>query len=149
MEKTKKCEKVVKTLDRFQWLALLLARFSVGAVFLETGWGKLHHLPKVIDFFASLGIPLPGLQAPFIAMIEFLGGLSLILGVATRFWSFLLTCTMFVAIITAKHDEIHGLTDLFGLSEYLYGVILVVLVFTGAGALSLDRWICKTRLPGR
>src|SRR5438128_1127868 len=44
-------------------LALLLLRVSVGVVFAQTGWGKLHHLDDIIEFFRGLGIPAPQLQA--------------------------------------------------------------------------------------
>src|SRR5437016_1652181 len=50
---------------RLWWLAPLLARVTVGWVFVTTGWGKLHNLQKIIDYFTELGIPYPQLQAPF------------------------------------------------------------------------------------
>ena len=43
---------------------LLLVRLYWGFQMMQTGWGKLHNLAKVTDFFISLGIPLPGLTTP-------------------------------------------------------------------------------------
>ena len=43
---------------------LLVVRLYWGFQMMQTGWGKLHNLAKVTDFFTSLGIPLPGLTTP-------------------------------------------------------------------------------------
>ena len=42
-----------------RWLPPTVARLTLGWIFLQSGWGKLHSLPKVIEFFRSLGIPAP------------------------------------------------------------------------------------------
>ena len=52
--------RLVATLDRFSWLGPLALRLSLGAVFVASGWGKLHSLDKVTEFFGTLGIPFPG-----------------------------------------------------------------------------------------
>jgi putative oxidoreductase len=57
---------------------LLLVRLYWGWQFIETGWGKMNNIPKVTTFFTSLGIPFPGLNAHFIAGLEFLGGILLV-----------------------------------------------------------------------
>lgn len=145
MEQTKKDPHSLRFLNWMQWLPLLIARLSVGTIFAEAGWGKMHHLPKVIEFFTSIGIPFAAAQAPMVAFFELIGGSALILGIGTRFFSALLTGVMGVAIWTAKKDEIKMLTDLFGMSEYLYIVIFVILICTGAGALSVDQWIKHRR----
>ena len=44
---------------RLAWLAPLIARLTIGWVFVSTGWGKLHNLQKIIDYFTELGIPYP------------------------------------------------------------------------------------------
>ena len=62
-------------LTKTDWLPPLLVRLSVGVVFAQSGWGKLHDLQRVIDYFTSLGIPYANLQAPFVAGLEFTGGL--------------------------------------------------------------------------
>ena len=43
---------------------LLWVRLYWGIPLMLNGWGKLHNLPRVTEFFASLGIPLPGVNAP-------------------------------------------------------------------------------------
>jgi putative oxidoreductase len=123
---------------RVTWLPPLLARVAVGLVFAGAGWGKVQNLPQVIEFFRSLGIPAPELQAPFVAATELCCGLLLVLGLATRFAAVPLVVTMIVAIRTALWDEIEGAIDLFGREESLLIVLLVWLAVAGAGAVSLD-----------
>ena len=123
---------------RLEWLPLAAARFTLGWVFLQSGWGKLHNLEGVTDFFVSLGVPFAQVQAPMVASIEFGGGLLLLLGLATRFAALPLVGVMLVAIRTALWDDIHDLSDLFGLAEFGYVVLLSGLVVFGAGSLSLD-----------
>ena len=48
-------------------------RCELGWIFAESGWGKLHNLKNVVNFFRSLGIPHPELHAPFVATVEFVG----------------------------------------------------------------------------
>ena len=49
--------------SRLDFLPGLLSRITLGFIFVQSGWGKLHHLDKVTEFFRALGIPAPGLQA--------------------------------------------------------------------------------------
>ena len=37
-----------------QWLSPAVARLTVGLVFLQSGWGKLHDLEKVTNYFTQL-----------------------------------------------------------------------------------------------
>ncbi len=125
-------------LEVFGWLPPLIARITVGWVFVESGWGKLHHLEKVTAFFTDLGLPMPAFQAHLVATTEFAGGLLLLAGLFTRIASVPLAIIMYVAIATAKKDELHAFTDLIGFSEYLYMVLLVWLIVAGPGLLALD-----------
>lgn len=121
------------------FLPPLAARIVVGWIMVESGWGKLHRLPDVIEFFRGLHIPAPEVQAPFAAGTELACGALLIAGLATRLAALPLMVVMTVAIVTAKRDEIASASDLFALSEFLIIVVLAMLVAHGAGALSLDR----------
>jgi NADH dehydrogenase len=134
---------VVRPQGGFKSLGLLLARLSVGVVFMQTGWGKLHNLSAIIDFFRDLGIPYPELQAPFVSSLELLGGLALIAGLFTRIMSVQLMGTMVVAILTAKKDDIESWTDVLGFIEWHYLVVFGVLVLLGPGRASLDALLAE------
>jgi putative oxidoreductase len=136
---------VEKLTLRLAWLPPALARLTLGVVFVQTGWGKLHSLDQVTRFFASLGIPAAGLQAPFVAGVEFFGGLLLLAGLGTRLVAVPLAGTMVVAILTAQRASVHGVGDLLGLIEFVYLVVFVWLAIAGPGALSLDHLLARRR----
>ncbi|MGA7318800.1 MAG: DoxX family protein [Silvibacterium sp.] len=126
---------------------LLFVRLYWGWQFMQTGWGKLHHLSHVRDFFASLGIPLPGLMAPAIASLEFFGGILLIVGLGTRLIGLLLAGNMFVAYLTSERM---ALTSIFSDPGKFYVAdpftflfaSLIAFIF-GAGLFSLDALITR------
>jgi putative oxidoreductase len=132
---------VIRLASLVDWLPGLLSRICIGFIFIQSGWGKLHHLDKVIAFFTSLGIPAANLQAPFVASIELVGGSVVLIGLFTRVASIPLIGTMFVAILTAKRGDIHELGDLLFMPEFLFIVMLLWLMIKGAGALSVDHFL--------
>jgi len=138
-----------------RWLPPTVARLTIGWTFLQTGWGKVNDLPKVIAYFTDLGIPAPQFQAPLAATAELVCGALILAGLFTRVASLPLIGTMLVAILTAKKGDIQELSDLFGTAEYLYIVILAWLGAYGAGPISLDAVFAKRLergerpLPGR
>ena len=124
--------------NHFLWAGPLIARFTVGCVFMLTGWGKLQNLDRVTEYFTSLGIPAPQILTPFVAGLECFGGLFLILGVLTRISAGGLAITMLVAILTAKWEEVDSLHTLLGFEETLFLAIFTWLAISGAGKASLD-----------
>ncbi len=80
---------------------LLAIRLYWGFQFAQTGWGKLQNLERVTGFFANLGIPFPHANAVFVAGLELVGGVLLILGLGSRLIALLLTGDMVVAYLTA------------------------------------------------
>jgi putative oxidoreductase len=129
--------------DRLAFAPPLLARLVIGVVFTHSGWGKLHNLEQVTRFFASLGVPFPELQAPFVACVELVCGALVLAGFATRLAAVPLIGTMVVALATALAEKISGVNALFGLAEFLYVALLVQLAVGGAGAVSLDRLVAN------
>jgi putative oxidoreductase len=127
------------------WLPPLLARLVLAVIFIQSGWGKLHNLSNVIDFFKTLGIPAPSLQAPFVAGVEFFGGILVLVGLLTPLAAFLLACTMVVAILTARLGDVHTLGALANLAEVSFLVMLLWLVWEGAGKVSLDHLLRQRR----
>jgi putative oxidoreductase len=134
---------------RLRWLPSLLARVIVGLVFVPSGWGKLHNLPDIADFFRSLGIPAPELQAPFVSGLELVGGLMVLAGLGARLMAVPLIGTMVVAILTAVWPNADGIVDLLGKIEPMLIALLTQVAITGPGAVSLDaliaRWLGGTR----
>jgi putative oxidoreductase len=142
---------VLAIASRLEWLPPLAARVAVGLVFVTAGWGKLQNLERVVEFFRSIGIPAPEIQAPFVATVELVGGILLLLGLGTRFAAVPLAATMVVAIATALWPDLEGAIDLLGKAELLYIVLFGWLAIGGAGAVSLDALLARAlgREPGR
>lgn len=130
---------------KFQFLAPLLTRILIGWLFLESGWGKLHNIAGVTEFFVSLGIPFAQVQAPFVAGVEFVGGVLLIVGLLTRVAALPLMGTMVVAILTAKRADISSFGDFAGLSETTLFLGLLWLSFYGPGSVSIDRFLFRQK----
>jgi putative oxidoreductase len=126
---------------------LLFVRLYWGWLFMQTGWGKLHNLTQVTQFFTSLGIPAPGPTALFVGCVECFGGVLLILGLASRLTGLVLTGNMFVAYLTADRE---ALLSFFSNPGKFYGAdpftflfaALLILIF-GPGWLALDTLISR------
>ena len=138
-----RAERVVARLD---FAGPLLARITLGVLFMSTGWGKVHNLAKVAAFFAELHIPAPAIQATFVSYVELIGGALILIGLFTRLAALPLIGSMAVAILTAKAAEVHGLADLFGLVEWTYLALLVWVALAGPGRVSIDALLFQ-RLP--
>jgi putative oxidoreductase len=135
-------------MDPINWLPGLMSRITLGWIFLESGWGKLHNISKVTEYFVSLGIPLAHFQAPLVSALEFGCGALLLIGLGTRMASLPLIGIMAVAIPTALWDDIDGLSSFLGTSEFLYILLLIWLVIYGAGIISIDFIIRRRFMQG-
>jgi putative oxidoreductase len=132
-------------------LLLALRLYFFWQLFL-TGKGKLLHIGKIIDFFTSLGIPAPALNAYFVSALECFGGLLLIIGLASRPLALMIVISMSVAYVTADFEAVSSIfsdPDKFVKADpfpYLLAA-LIVLVF-GPGLYSVDtllkRWVVGT-----
>jgi putative oxidoreductase len=127
------------------FLAPLLTRLVIGYSFHLTGHGKLANLDKTTGFFASLNIPFPHANAAFIGSLEFVGGICLVLGLGTRIFAALLSCTMIVALLTSDGaqwlQKFPG--DLTDVTSFTYLLFLIWLVLYGPGPVSLDKLLSK------
>ncbi|HEV7448998.1 MAG TPA: DoxX family protein [Candidatus Paceibacterota bacterium] len=110
-------------------MGMLLVRLASGYIFANHGWMKLQNLKGTSTFFAGLGLP-PG-TAAFIAIIEVVGGIMLILGIAPRLAALILGIEMIVALVLVSIP--HGSFEL----EILLAAAAFAVFFMGAGAYSL------------
>ncbi len=126
---------------------LLAVRLYWGWQFAQTGWGKLHNLARITDYFTSLNIPFPAASAHFIAGLEFFGGLLLIVGLGTRLAGLLLAGNMLVAYWTADHEALTSIISdpgkFYVADPYTFLFASLLVLIFGAGWLSLDALIMK------
>lgn len=126
---------------------LLFVRLYWGLQFIQTGWGKLHNLAQVTQFFTSLGIPAPGPAALFIACVEFCGGALLILGLASRLVGLVLTVNMVVAFLTADRIALQSIFSdpgrFYGAAPYTFLFASALILIFGPGWFALDTLIAR------
>jgi putative oxidoreductase len=138
-------------LNMLQSPLLLAIRLYWGWQFAQDGWGKLTHLAKVTEFFASLGLPAPWLAALLVAMVEFCGGILLALGLASRLVSLVLFVNMTMAYLSVPDDKTNFFhifskpEDFYGASPFTYWFISLLILILGPGLFSVD-WLIGRRL---
>jgi len=131
-------QKTKNVLNNFQSLSLLLARLVIAYGFFEPAMNKWKNMGGTADFFASLGIPFPTINAYLAATTELLGLVLLALGFLTRLISIPLMVVMIVAITTVHLA--HGFSagnNGFEIPLY-YFLFLLIFASYGAGKFSLD-----------
>ena len=83
----------------------LLLRLILAPVMIQAGWTKLTGFESTVRWFeGSLGLPLPELMVVLVIGAEFVGGILLLVGLATRLVAIPLMVTMLVAAF-AVHWE--------------------------------------------
>src|SRR5579859_757523 len=133
---------------------LLAVRLYWGWQFFQSGWGKLADISKVVDYFTSLNIPAPALNAHFIAWLETVGGIMLMLGLASRLMALPMAIDMIVAYVVADKEALHSIIsdpDKFtAAAPFNFLFVFLLILFFGPGFFSLDtliRWLRKKRAP--
>jgi putative oxidoreductase len=131
------------------FLPPLLTRVVLGHAFYLTGQGKLANFDNVVGFFASLGIPLPELNAAFVSRLEYFGGMLLVAGLLTRLVAAALASTMVVALLTADRESFVGALRGTGeagptdVAAFVFLVLLSWLVIHGPGLVSVDALLAR------
>jgi putative oxidoreductase len=132
-----------------QSVVLLLLRLWWGWSFCRTGFGKLMHLDRTAEYFASLNLPLPKLNAAMAGSVECFGGALLLLGLFSRIISLPLMFTMVIAYLTAEREALMGLfsdPDKFtAAAPFLFLLVAVIVFAFGPGKFSLDALLAKHR----
>lgn len=132
-------------LEGLQRLAVLILRLFLGIVFVMHGSQKLlgafggSGITGFAGLLARTGIEPHVPLAWVVAITEFVGGICIFFGLLTRFWAAGLVIDMAVAIL-----KVHLVNGFFisknGFEFALtLGVMALVVVMTGPGALSVDR----------
>jgi len=116
-----------KIFSPYRDYSLFILRLFVGAVFIAHGALKLFGgLGGFAGFLQQHGVPAPDLMAPFVAGVEFLGGVAIILGLGTRTAALLLAGVMVVAMATVTLKV--GFAGGYDLNLALLGGLLALLL---------------------
>ncbi len=121
---------------------LLAVRLYWGWQLVQSGWGKLHNLPKVTEFFTSLNLPMPAQTAVAISCVEFFGGIFLAVGLLSRLTALVLTVNMIMAYITADREALRSIFSdpdkFYAAAPYVFLIASLIILIFGPGKLCLD-----------
>jgi putative oxidoreductase len=139
----------LRVMNSLQSPLLLAIRVYWGWQLSQNGWGKLHNLPHVTEFFSSLGLPAPGPTAAFVSSFEFVCGILLALGLLSRIAALGLTIDMFTAYWTADHEALRSFIsdpDKFqNAASFIYLFVALIILIFGPGKFALDTLIARQR----
>ena len=140
-------ESLTETLGGFEstW-AMVPIRIAVGVIFVHAGYGKFRRgIGGFSSWLGELGIPLSRVAGPFVAALEFVGGLMLIVGMYTSLVAIPLAVSMLVAAYVNKvklHLPFAGNENAQGYElDILMFAALFALVIGGAGPMSVDAFL--------
>ena len=128
--------------SRLQSPFLLLIRLYWGWQLAESGWGKLHNLDKVAEFFASLNLPMPAQMAVFIACVEFFGGIFFAMGLLSRMTALVLTINLVMAYVTADREALFSVFSdpdkFYAAAPYTFLIASLIVLIFGPGKFCVD-----------
>jgi putative oxidoreductase len=129
--------------------AVILIRLIIGGVFLSEGIQKFLFPGDLgVGRFAKIGIPSPEVMAPFVGVLEIVGGVLLLAGFLTRLAAIPLIINMLVAITTTKLPILHksGFWTMAHEARVDYAMLLgcIFLLIVGAGTWSLDARLTRS-----
>ena len=136
-------------LGRYGGWGMTVLRVVVGVVFMMHGKQKLFDFgfDGVAEGFSGMGIPLPEVAAVFITLLEFGGGIALILGLLTRPLALLLAADMAVATLLVHLPKGFFIPDGVEFTLLLFAAC-IALALNGPGEAAVDQLIGKRRAPG-
>src|SRR3974377_590196 len=135
-------ELLTRVANSLQSPFLLAVRLYWGWQLLESGWGKLHNLVGVTEFFISLGLPAPHFTAIAISNLELFGGALLALGLGSRIIGLVLSVNMMMAYITADREALMSVFSdpgkFYNADPFTFLMASLLVFIFGAGAFSVD-----------
>ena len=134
-------EKYNSLTNYLQDISLFFGRLLVAYGFYEPAMMKWSNIESVANWFSSINIPFPLLNAYMAATTEILGVVLLTLGLFIRVISLSLIIVMIVAIVSVHLSNGFSAGDNgFEIPLYYIGFLLMFMSF-GAGKFSLDYFI--------
>ncbi|HZF03279.1 MAG TPA: DoxX family protein [Patescibacteria group bacterium] len=117
-----------------------VVRVVMGLILLTAGWGKITAgFATVAANFAKMGMPVPGVTGPFIALLELVGGALLLVGLGGRWLGLLFALEFVVATFVVKLPSAGWAGARLDVMLLAGGVLLFL---AGSGRVSIDEvWL--------
>ncbi len=131
-------------LDRLRDPFLLVIRLIVGYQFFITGQGKFEKIDNVVNFFTTLGLPMPEFTARFVSGVEMIGGALLFVGLFSRLTALVLTGNMFVAYVTASPESLKSFDAFVADAAFPFFFVSLIVLLFGPGVFSVD-WLLRRK----
>ncbi|MBB3263259.1 putative oxidoreductase [Azospirillum sp. OGB3] len=133
-----------------QDLLLLAARLLIGAIFVESGFGKLIDLGGFAGNLAGQGLPMPMLLAVLGGAVECFGGLAVVLGAWTRLAAAAVVLFTIMATLIAHRywtypPEAQGMQRIQFMKNLAIIGGFLALIAAGAGRFSVDGLMNRRR----
>jgi len=138
-------EKCYNKFSKLKDLPLLFIRLVLAYGFFNPAMMKLKDITSIAEWFGSIGIPFPTLNAYLATGTEVLGVILLTLGLFTRLISIPLIITMIVAIVTVHSGNGFEAGDNGFEIPLYYIIMLFTLMVYGSGKISLDYFSNKIK----
>ena len=131
------------------FISMLILRLFIAWEFWEAGQQKLHGknwFENIVNDFPFPFNVIPTDISWFIATwTEILGAIAIAVGLATRFWAFALIILDIVAWYSVHAGNGYNVCDNGFKLPLIYLLMLVVILFSGPGKLSIDHAIALMR----
>jgi putative oxidoreductase len=139
----------LRVMNSLQSPFLLAIRLYWGWQISQNGWGKLHNLGHVTEFFQSLGLPAPAFTATFVSSFEFVAGILLALGLFSRIAALGLFIDMTTAYLTSDREAFLSFfsdsNKFVAADPFIFWFFALIILIFGPGKFALDTLIARSR----
>ncbi len=137
------CDSLTNFTRKLNDIPLLLMRLILAYGFYGPAMMKWRNMKGIIDWFDSMGIPFPGLNAYLSATTEILGVVLLTLGIGVRLITVPLMIVMLVAIFSVHiNNGFEAGANGFEIPLY-YLIMLFTLFVYGPGKISVQYFLLR------
>ncbi|GLU28371.1 MULTISPECIES: DoxX family protein [Brucella/Ochrobactrum group] len=118
--------------------ATLVARVFLSILFILAGFSKLTAISGTAGYFAGLGLPVPTVTAVLVGLVEFVGGLAILVGFQTRIAAAIVALFTIGATLVAHMNFAEGMNAMMAQKNLAIAGGLILLALQGAGSISID-----------
>ena len=117
-------------------------RLAASIVLIVAGFSKFGNLNGFAGFLTNVGFPAPGLLAPFVATLELVGGILLLIGLGTRWVAILFVIHFLIIAFVVKLPRMGW--DPSRIDVMMLAAAILMLL-AGPGKAAVDEVLAKRR----